>query len=46
VIAETAGTAVDLIKHAPLIDHVEEAVFGERRRLEVLVVEVPPIATA
>ena len=28
---------VDLVEHAPLIDDIEEAVFGERRRLEIFV---------
>ena len=32
-----AGPPVDLVEHAPLIDDVEEAVLGERRRLQVLV---------
>ena len=35
--AHVAGTPVDLVEHAPLVDDVEEAVLGERRRLQVLV---------
>ena len=35
--ADVAGAHVDLVEHAPLIDDVEEAVLGQRRRLQILV---------
>ena len=35
--AHVAGAHVDLVDHAPLVDDVEEAVLGQRRRLQVLV---------
>src|SRR6266852_5323377 len=35
--AHIAGTPVDLVDHAPLIDHIEIAVLGERGRLEIFV---------
>ena len=35
--AHVARAHVDLVDHAPLVDDVEEAVLGQRRRLQVLV---------
>ena len=41
-----AGAAVDLVKHAPLIDDIEKAVLGKRVDSRFMLTDVPPSATA